>query len=129
MEARWQQLLEVREQVLKSLETARAEGLIGNALEARVILEVSGDRLSLLQRYRNFLNDLFIVSDVGLRAAPTPDGQQGSPAVRIERAPGAKCARCWHTTTDVGLDPEFKTLCARCATAVHSILKTRGAGV
>jgi len=129
LEARWQQLLEVREQVLKSLETARAEGLIGNALEARVILEASGERLSLLQRYRDFLNDLFIVSEVSLRAAPTPDGEQGSPGVRIERAPGAKCARCWHTTIDVGLDPEFKTLCARCTAAVHSILRTRGAGV
>ncbi len=129
LEARWQQLLEVRERVLKSLEMARAEGLIGNPLEARVILEASGERLALLRRYRDFLNDLFIVSDVVLRDAPTPEGEQGATAPRIERAPGVKCARCWHTKTDVGLDAEFRTLCARCVAAVQAILKIRGAGV
>ena len=129
LDARWDELLAVREQVLKSLETARAEGLIGNSLEARVILEAAGERLSLLQRYGDFLKDLFIVSEVTLGSTPPPAGEPALPAVRVERAAGSKCARCWHTTTDVGVDPEFRTLCARCVSAVRSILKTRGAGV
>ena len=107
---------------------ARSEGLIGNSLDARVILEAGEDRLSLLRRYADSLNDLFIVAEVSLRAAAAPAGESSPPAIRIERAPGSKCARCWRTTTDVGLDPEFRSLCARCVSAVRSILKTRGAG-
>ncbi len=129
LDARWEKLLVVREQVLKSLEMARAEGLIGNSLEASVILEAGGERLSLLQRYAEFLKDLFIVSDVVLCPAVAPAGESSPAAVRIERAAGGKCARCWRTTTDVGLDQEYRSLCARCVSAVRSILKTRGAGV
>jgi len=49
--------------------------------------------------------------------------------VRVERAEGRKCERCWHTRIDVGKDAEFRTLCARCVRAVQAILGTRGAGV
>jgi isoleucyl-tRNA synthetase len=132
MDERWAGLLEAREAVLKALEMARAEGRIGNSLEAHVTVETDGERLALLRRYSGFLADLFIVSGVSLQpAAPAAaSGQDTSPySLRVERAPGSKCERCWHITTDVGRDADFRTLCVRCAQAVQAILKTRGAGV
>ncbi|MBI1951979.1 MAG: isoleucine--tRNA ligase, partial [Acidobacteria bacterium] len=131
MYRRWERLLELRAQVLKALEVARAEGLLGNSLEARVILEAEGETLALLQRYSGFLKDLFIVSDVSLAApAPIPGAldRPATPGVRVERAPGGKCERCWRVTTDVGSDPSFRTVCARCAAAVRSIVRARGGG-
>src|SRR5256712_2035440 len=132
IDERWDRLLEVREVVLKSLEVARGEGRIGNSLEAHVLLEAEGGRFALLQRYAGFLADLFIVSEVTLGRATTPaDPSQQTPplSVRVDRAQGTKCERCWHITTDVGRDSGFRTLCARCVRAVQAILKTRGAGV
>src|SRR2546425_4348106 len=103
IDERWDHLLQVREVVLKSLEVARAEGRIGNSLEAHVLLEAEDESLALLQRYAGFLADLFIVSEVtlGRAAASAGPAQQTPPlSVRVDRAQGTKCERCWHITTD-----------------------------
>ena len=49
--ANWDRLMEVRGDVLKSLEAARNEKLIGAPLEARVRLSANGDLYPLLEQY------------------------------------------------------------------------------
>jgi isoleucyl-tRNA synthetase len=115
--ADWDRLMEVRGDVLKSLETARNEKLIGAPLEARVSLSANGDLYPLLERYAGELPALFIVSEVALDKA-----EGGMLAVKISRASGAKCERCWKYTHDVGSDPRFPTACAACARAVDETL-------
>jgi isoleucyl-tRNA synthetase len=111
----WDRLIEVREDVLKSLEVARQEKFIGAPLEARVHLAVDGDLYPLLEEYAGELPGLFIVSQVSLdKAAPGSDV-----AVKVERAAGVKCERCWKYTTDVGSIAEFPTICGACAQAVR----------
>jgi isoleucyl-tRNA synthetase len=39
-------------------------------------------------------------------------------ALRVERARGDKCERCWKYTTDVGSNPAFPTVCAACASVL-----------
>ena len=51
----WDQLLAVRTEVLKSLEEARNSKQIGAPLEAKVLLEASGEQFALLQRYASEL--------------------------------------------------------------------------
>ena len=104
--------MEVREDVLKSLETARQAKLIGAPLEARVTLSADGDLYPLLEQYAQDLPALFVVSQVSL------NNHGDALKVLIERADGTKCARCWKYTTDVGSDPEFATICASCAAAI-----------
>jgi isoleucyl-tRNA synthetase len=106
----WTKLIEVRETVLKSLETARQEKVIGAPLEAKVHLESS----PLLAEYARELPGLFIVSQVELT---------GGGPVTITRATGTKCERCWKYTEDVGSSPDLPTVCAACAEAVHEILR------
>src|SRR5581483_10417328 len=115
--ANWDRLMEVRGDVLKSLETARNEKLIGAPLEARVRLSANGDLYPLLQQHAAELPGLFIVSQVDLTQA-----EGGSLAVKVERADGEKCERCWKYTTDVGADQSFPTICKPCADAVHETL-------
>jgi len=115
--ADWDRLMEVRGNVLKSLETARNEKLIGAPLEARVRLSADGDLYPLLERYARHLPALFIVSQVDL------DNAGGEAlGVRVERADGTKCQRCWKYTTDVGSDARFPTVCGGCADALGEIL-------
>jgi isoleucyl-tRNA synthetase len=116
--ANWDRLIEVRDSVLKVLETARNEKLIGASLEARVLLSAGDDVLPLLQEYRRELPDLFIVSQVEL--ARSADGAIG---VKVERAAGAKCERCWKYTTDTGSNAAYPTICAPCAAAVEENLR------
>ena len=68
------------------------------------------------EQYGQELPGLFIVSQVSV------DHNEGDLAVKVERARGDKCERCWKYTTDVGSDTAFPTVCAACAEAVHEIL-------
>jgi isoleucyl-tRNA synthetase len=115
--ANWDRLMGVRDTVLKSLETARNEKLIGAPLEARVRLSANGDLGALLQEYRAELPALFIVSQVDVETA---EGE--GVAVKVERASGEKCERCWKYTSDTGSNAAFPTICAPCAAAVEENL-------
>jgi isoleucyl-tRNA synthetase len=116
----WDQLLLIRTEVLKSLEEARGLKRIGAPLEARVLLESSGEQLALLQRYQSELPALFITSEVELKAAT-----EGPLRVTVLRSTGLKCERCWKYTHDVGADPELPSVCAPCAEAVREIVASR----
>jgi isoleucyl-tRNA synthetase len=109
----WDRLLEVRGEVLKSLEAARNEKLIGAPLDARVRLAAGDDLYPLLEQYATSLAGLFIVSEVVLERGAGPL------AATVERAGGVKCERCWKYTYDVGSDAAFPTVCAPCAAAVR----------
>jgi isoleucyl-tRNA synthetase len=112
----WDRLMEVRASVLKSLETARNEKLIGAPLEARVRLSANGDLHPLLEQYAGQLPELLVVSQVDT-GSNTADLD-----VKVQRAAGTKCERCWKYTADVGADARFPTICGRCARAVGEIL-------
>ncbi|HCC59015.1 MAG TPA: isoleucine--tRNA ligase [Solibacterales bacterium] len=114
--ANWDRLMLVRQEVLKSLETARQEKFIGAPLEAQVRLSANGDLHPLLAEYAAELPGLFIVSQVALNNT----GEALS--VAVERAAGKKCERCWKYTEDVGSNSRFPTICASCAAAVDEIL-------
>lgn len=119
----WNSLIEVREDVLKTLESARREKTIGAPLEAHVHLAAGRDLAPLLEEYRDELPGLFIVSQVSLR-----NGASEGLGVTVERAAGNKCQRCWKYLPDVGVDPEWPTICSSCAAAVEEIQRDRHAG-
>jgi isoleucyl-tRNA synthetase len=109
----WDDLMLVREPVLKALEGAREEKRIGKSLEAKVILKAGFDLHPVLLQYAAELPALFIVSQVQLE-----QGIENGVTVEIQRADGTKCERCWKYTLDVGANPEFPTLCAACGDAI-----------
>jgi isoleucyl-tRNA synthetase len=110
----WTRLIAVRDDVLKSLETARKEKFIGAPLEARVELTADPELYPLLSEYAQDLPGLFIVSQVELN-----NHASHGLDVRIHRASGSKCERCWKYTEDVGTVSEWPTICAACAKAVQ----------
>jgi isoleucyl-tRNA synthetase len=122
LNARYQQLLAVRSDVSKALELARNEKLVGHSLDARVLLEApAGPVAELLENYREELAALFIVSQVEL-ASGLDDAQTGEAVpglkVRIEKAQGEKCERCWNYSLSVGEDEEHPGACLRCREAL-----------
>jgi isoleucyl-tRNA synthetase len=119
---RWEQLLAVRSEVLKPLEAARKEKLIGHALEAAVTLYPGEGLAGLLSRYASELATLFIVSEVRLAGGAAPEGAYRSEllplGVTVGKAAGAKCERCWMRLPSVGEAPEAPGLCRRCRQAL-----------
>ena len=127
LKQQWDRLLEVRREVAKALETARAQKLIGSGLEARVrIMAAPEDVPELLARKRELLATLFIVSRVDLatdggRATVVYESQDiPGLVIGIDRAPGDKCERCWTRTEEVGRDTGHPTLCGRCVRVVSA---------
>ena len=122
--AAWPRLIEIRNEVLKVLEVARQSKFIGTALEARVVLAAEGDTGSLLQQYRTMLPTLFIVSQVELSHPPLWEGRETSVPglqVKVEKAAGKKCERCWNYSERVGEDSRYPQVCERCVAALGEI--------
>jgi isoleucyl-tRNA synthetase len=112
---RWQRLIALRDDVNRALESARQGKTIGNSLGARVALVASGPTGALLQRYRDDLPMLFIVSQVSLEVR---DGGEDLLAIDVARAEGHKCARCWRMVDAISSSPDTDGLCDRCVEAV-----------
>lgn len=64
------------------------------------------------------LTDWLLVSAVRIGgAAPAgvlAEAREGGVTVRIARAEGQKCERCWHYETDIGTHASHPSLCGRC---------------
>jgi isoleucyl-tRNA synthetase len=118
----WLTLRSVRDDVLKALETARTNKLIGTGLEAQVAITASDPVHSLLQRYADHLRYLFIVSAVSLNKG-SGNGTSGV-HVEVKKADGAKCERCWNYSTHVGEDKTYPSVCERCS-AVLKVLDSQ----
>ncbi len=132
-------LLELRGQVNRQLESCRANADLGASLEARVELELgSGDRAEALGSALERLNssphpsvdnlaDWLIVSQLELReggapalADPLAEASEGGITVRIARAEGRKCERCWHMEPDIGSHASHPSLCGRCVAVLDA---------
>ena len=118
----WERLLLVREEVFRHLEAARKDKTIGSGLQAKVALSAPAEIFSLLERYRETLRYLFIVSQVELRPLAGSDGNGSGLKIEVSPAEGQKCERCWNYSTHVGDDAAYPTVCERCSSALEEIL-------
>ena len=112
-EAKWDRIMAIRDDVKKVLEQARADKVIGSALEAGLTLYCSKEVYDFLNAIpMDELADLFIVSHVELvEGEGGVKGLVEGLGVSAAHAVGNKCLRCWKYDTSVGEDG----LCPRCA--------------
>jgi len=115
----WTALLAIRGEVLKALDTARNEKLIGKPLEAQVTITATDPTHSLLSNYKDQLRYLFIVSAVTLTRGS--GNGTGGVHVEVKKAEGLKCERCWNYSTRVGEDKNYPTVCERCSAVLKEI--------
>jgi isoleucyl-tRNA synthetase len=131
----WERLRDLRTEVNKVLEVARAEKRIGSSLEAKLLLYVSdtafreqlqalnptdslsGDRVDEL-RYLFLTSQVEIVDSPDALSGLTHTAQTDSLAIGVAPADGKKCDRCWNYSTLVGTFPEHPLLCERCIPAL-----------
>jgi isoleucyl-tRNA synthetase len=113
---RWNALREVRRKATKVLEGLRAEGVIGNALQASVTVSAQGAVLELLKDMgEEALADIFLVSKLEIKEGA------GEVEVEAEKCEEPKCPRCWRHGHGIGSDKEYPELCLRCAEVVRRL--------
>jgi isoleucyl-tRNA synthetase len=112
---RYERLFEIRGPVMKALEEARGAKLIGRSEEAKIMITAPAGAKAFLESFGEDLRFVFIVSKVELR-------EGAELGVKVDKADGKKCERCWHYTTDVGADPRYPGACLRCAANLDETL-------
>ena len=117
---KWDTVMKLRSDVLKALELARGEKIIGKPLDAEITVWLGEDmKAETLEGID--LKTICIVS----KATVLPGSAEGldkglntgvQVAVKASEAP--KCERCWAHDEHVGEDPDHPGLCPRCASVV-----------
>lgn len=124
LQDKWDRFMTLRNDVLKALEVARNEKVIGKSLTAAIKLYPTNETKELLQSVKEDLKQLFIVSGFSIAGSyeEAPEGAQdfGQAKIVIEKADGETCERCWIVTPDVGENKNHPTLCPRCASIVET---------
>jgi isoleucyl-tRNA synthetase len=112
-------LLKVRARVNETIEPLRAAGKLGKSLDASVTLLISSDDPSsrVLEKHRDFLPELFIVSHVTLAPAM---GAANDASIRPCSELGfARCPRCWRWVPALE-SSTLEDVCPRCAEALKT---------
>src|SRR5213592_3641122 len=104
-----EELLRLRGIIGQAIEHARQEKVIGNTLEARVVLNSDSDVPDKIPKEE--LEEFFILSDLTIHRA-----DQASASVT--KTPYKKCARCWRHRPTVGTSKAHPDLCDRCESVV-----------
>lgn len=104
-------LLEVRSQSQKQIEDLRRDKIIGASLEARLEITGTAKELATLQKHSALLKEFFIVSDLELIIGDKFD-------LKVSKAEGLKCERCWYIDPKTNQDPNHPGLCPKCIQAL-----------
>lgn len=109
VKANAKKMLDVRSSVLKALEDARNEKMIKSNQEASIQLGVPEDVQALFSsKLDSALSQWLIVSNTEVSTSEEV-------TVKVEKASGTKCPRCWNYS----VNPDEDDLCPRC----HAVLK------
>lgn len=124
LENKWSKFMAIRDDVLKALELARNEKIIGKSLNAKVSMYVDDETKQFLDKIQESFEQLFIVSkfEVAGQKTDAPENviQFEQYAIAISTANGETCERCWNVSIHVGEDEKHPTLCPRCANVVKT---------
>ena len=111
---KWERLISLKNEVAKKLEVARANKDIGLSLEAKVSLFAESEEYEFLKGKEELLKEIFIVSDIAIFENRRNEDSEVPIGIKVERASGEKCERCWMYSETVGQSAEYPTLCERC---------------
>ncbi|MEQ3473960.1 isoleucine--tRNA ligase [Enterococcus cecorum] len=123
----WKAFMDFRDDVLKALEIARNEKLIGKSMEAKVTVYPNEQVRALLTALNTNLPqlliispDFFTVSEEGPVSAPEAAQKFEDVAILVERAEGHVCDRCRQVKAKLSDHEHLEHVCEHCAEVIES---------
>lgn len=107
---KYEQFKELRSDVLKALEEARNNKIIGKSLASKVVLKPSEATLKLLNSFKVDLAKVFIVSEFVVTSEDIDGDEYESGIIQVSAREGHVCGRCWKVVDEVNEED----LCNRC---------------
>ena len=116
---KWDEMLTARDDVMKALELARANKMIGKSLDAKVIVYTENEAIyKSLSDFAGELTTVYITSGAEVVFGAAPEGAFTETvtgiSVVVANADGHKCDRCWSYSTEGVHDEEGGFICERC---------------
>ncbi|MDD4400089.1 MAG: isoleucine--tRNA ligase [Dysgonamonadaceae bacterium] len=105
----WELFFDIKDDVFKALEEARNDKLIGKGLEARVYINAEGKYLEMINKLKDNLKLLLIVSEIVITEKDLP--KYDNIGVLVEKFDGHKCERCWNYFKEEEMKED---ICTRC---------------
>ncbi|MBI3398968.1 MAG: isoleucine--tRNA ligase [Deltaproteobacteria bacterium] len=130
LEKKWDNILTYKRHISIALEEAgRQKKIIGHPLDAEVI--IYSQDTTLLEKEKKTLEEILVISKLtvvkdeskfhlmkGDALTYAIDNKQNYINIKVLKASGTKCERCWHYSERVGESAEHPTVCERCWEAV-----------
>ena len=123
----WKAFMDFRDDVLKALEVARNEKLIGKSMEAKVTVYPNEQVRALLTALNANLPqlliispDFFTVSEEGPASTPEAAQKFEDVAILVERAEGHVCDRCRQVKAKLSDHEHLEHVCEHCAEVIES---------
>ena len=117
--SKYTEFMSLRDDVLKALENARNEKIIGKSLNAKVLINPEPVVAKLLVSLNIDLARVFIVSSFVIDSGNQNGNSYPSGIIEIKPAEGVTCERCWQVVKAVDHDG----LCPRCAEIIKKLNK------
>ena len=115
----WANIIALRSEVNKQIETKRAAGEIGGALDAEITIHANETWFETLSALGDELRFVLIVSKVNLLPLGSAKaGDLEGISVDIDTSTDEKCERCWNRDVSVGKISGHETVCQRCVTNI-----------
>ncbi len=113
---RYNKFMNVRSDILKALEMARNEKIIGKSLVAKVTFKPTEETKKLLDSLNVNFTRVFIVSSYVQTTEDIEGYETNSGIVKVELMQGETCSRCWQIVHHL----DDNELCERCSKIVSA---------
>ena len=115
----YEKVIDLRRDVLKALEEARNNKIIGSAQEAIVYLDANKEHQELVNEFtKEELSTLFVTSEVEFGVNEDSKDYEVS-KVAVRHHEGQKCSRCWNYSKLALIQDDGDYLCPRCQKVIH----------
>ena len=113
--AKFNKFMVLRDDVLKALEAARNEKIIGKSLNAHLVICPNDEMAKELVDFHLNLGQVFIVSKCDVVSNLEDGVEYPTAKIKVTACEGVTCARCWQIVDNVNED----CLCGRCQKIVN----------
>lgn len=115
--SKYQKFMSFRTDVLKAIEEARNNKIIGKSLNAKLVIKPSEDTKELLASIKSDLKTIFIVSELVITDENIEGIEFESATIQVTAKEGIICKRCWQVVNEVNENG----ICDRCAKVIAKI--------
>jgi isoleucyl-tRNA synthetase len=111
---KWDNIMALRDRVLKEIEEARGQKVIGDSLEAVIHLELPAGSYELVNSETELFKEILVVSGINV-------SQAEQERILVSKSEGAKCPRCWNRFSEDAAAGKYPELCPRCNDVVKEM--------